>query len=73
MYGLKKRKFEKSKKLGNSYRDKNFFCFAILALFFVIFAFMQKFKYMYFFCKERLSLTRKESTKVLYYRRKILK
>jgi len=30
---------ENPKKLGNSYRDKNFFCFAKLALFFVIFAF----------------------------------
>ncbi len=46
MYGLKK---EKSKIKKNwEIHTETIFCFAILALFFVIFAFMQKFEYMYF-------------------------
>ena len=57
MYGLKKRKIEKSKKNWEIHTETNFFfCFAILALFFVIFAFMQKFNYMYFFVKKGSAL-----------------
>jgi hypothetical protein len=58
MYGFKKKGKSKIKKNWEIHTETIFLFCHTGVIFFVIFAFMQKFEYMYFFCKERLSLAK---------------
>ncbi len=69
---IKIRKIKKNpKKLGNSYRDNFLFCHT--GAIFCYFCIYAEILNICIFCKERFNLTRKESTKVRNYRRRIFK